>query len=573
MSVEWMNPYFLAEIALLLIALLGLSWPLGLYIAQVFAGKRNGLTMVFGPLERWIYRLANIHPEEGMNWKLYAKSVLGFSLASILLLYALLRLQGVLPMHTGGLPGVSPALAFNIAISFVTGTNWQAYSGEQSLTLFSQMVGLAVQNFLAVGVSLAVLMAVLRGFTARNVATLGNFWSDLVRGVLYILLPLSLLLALAFVAQGVPQNFTAHVDATTLEGGSQTIAMGPVASQVAIRQLGSGGGFFNANSAHPFENPTALTHFLGLLFMLLLPVALCHSLGVMAGDRRQGWSILAAMFILFTSLSVIAVSAEQGGGAFTDGIETAAAAGQSGGNMEGKEVRIGAAHGAFWAATATATATGSSAASHASLMPLTQLVALAQMQMGEAAPGGVGSGLYVMLIFVLLTVFVAGLMVGRTPEYLGKKIQAFEMKMVGIAILLPPLIVLALTAIAAHAHAGRAAVMNPGAAGFTEILYAFTSAAHNNGSALAGLQANTLFYNVLLGLAMLAGRFGVMLSVLAIAGSLARKNPVPATAGTLPTHGLLFITMLVVFVMVIGVLTFVPSLALGPIASHLMVGG
>ena len=564
----------LAQVLLFMVVLTASVPLLGSYMAKVYQGERHLLSPVFGWLERGIYKLCGMNPEQEMNWKSYALNIIGFSFFSFVVLYALLRLQTYLPLNPADMGEVSPHLAFNTAISFITNTNWQSYGGEATLSYFSQMVGLTFQNFISAAVGMAVAIAFIRGFIRKNVDTIGNFWVDLVRGTIYILLPLSIVLALLLVSQGVVQTFSPYVQAELTETvkdadgkdiTTQTIAVGPAASQIAIKQLGTnGGGFFNVNSAHPFENPTPLSNFLEMLSILLIPAAFCATFGKMVGDVRQGWAIFIAMTLIFVPLTLACVYMEQSGNPqFPSwGIE------QSAGNMEGKEVRFGATNSALWAAATTAASNGSVNSMHGSYTPLGGMVPMLLMQFGEVIYGGVGSGLYGMLLFVLLTVFIAGLMVGRTPEYLGKKVQSFEIKMACIAILMPPLFVLCGAAIAVLCDAGKAGLLNTGAQGFSEILYAFTSAANNNGSAFAGLTANSPFYNTALGLCMLFGRFMVLLPVLAIAGSFAAKNSVPSSAGTLPTHTPLFITFLVGVVVMVGVLTYVPSLALGPVAEH-----
>lgn len=564
----------LAQI-LFFMVVLTISVPLlGGYMAKVYQGEKTFLSSAFGWLERGIYKICGVSSDEGMSWKTYALNIVVFSLFSFILLYVLLRAQTYLPFNPADMGEVSPHLAFNTAVSFVTNTNWQSYGGEAMLSYFSQMIGLTLQNFLSAAVGMAVMIALIRGFTQKNAETIGNFWVDMVRSTLYILLPLSIVLALLLVSQGVVQTFHPYVQADlteTLKDGdgkavtTQTIAVGPAASQIAIKQLGTnGGGFFNANSAHPFENPTPLSNFLEMLAILLIPAAFCYTFGKMVGDIRQGWAIFIAMTIIFIPLTLFCTYQEQmGNPIFTHmGIE------QSAGNMEGKEVRFGVVNSTLWAAVTTAASNGSVNSMHGSYTPLGVLVPMLLMQFGEVIYGGAGSGLYGMLLFVIFTVFIAGLMVGRTPEYLGKKVQSFEIKMASIAILVPPLFVLCGTAIAGMTDAGKAGLLNSGAQGFSEILYAFTSASNNNGSAFAGLTANAPFYNTALGLCMLFGRFLVLLPVLAIAGSLAAKNTVPPSAGTLPTHTPLFITFLIGVVVMVGVLTYVPSLALGPVAEH-----
>jgi K+-transporting ATPase ATPase A chain len=561
------------QLALYMAVLVALAVPLGGYMAKVYQGERTFMTTPLGWLENLLYKLGGVKPDQETGWKTYALHVIAFSAVSFFGLYALLRLQTLLPLNPAGLAEVSDHLSFNTAVSFVTNTNWQSYGGETTLSYLSQMAGLSVQNFLSAAAGMAVLVALIRGFTRKNSATIGNFWADLTRGTVYILLPLSLILALLLVSQGVVQTFKPYVEATLIEPltdadgnavTTQTIAVGPAASQIAIKQLGTnGGGFFNVNSAHPLENPTPFSNFLEMLSILLIPVALCFTFGRLVGDSRQGLAIFAAMTIIFVPLTLFCLHMEAGGNPHLAALGVA-----EGGNMEGKETRNGVVNSVLWATATTAASNGSVNSMHASYTPLGGLVPMLLMQFGEVIYGGVGSGLYGMLVFVLLTVFIAGLMVGRTPEYLGKKVQAFEIKMASIAILVPPLFVLGGAAVAALTEAGKAGLLNPGAQGFSEILYAFTSAGNNNGSAFAGLTANSPFYNTALGLAMLFGRFWVMLPVLAIAGSLAAKNTVPPSAGTLPTHTPLFVGFLVGVVVMVGVLTYVPALALGPIAEH-----
>lgn len=549
--------------------LFALVKPLGSYMAKIYSGERNVLSRILQPLEKLFYRASGIDEKSEMNWKQYAFAVIIFSLGGFVLLYGILIFQAHLPLNPENLPNLSGHLAFNAAVSFVTNTNWQSYGGETTLSYFSQMAGLTVQNFVSAACGMAVLIALIRGLTRKKTDKIGNFWVDMLRTNLYILLPLAFIWAILLGSQGVVQSFSSYMDAelleTTADTTTQSIAVGPVASQVAIKQLGTnGGGFFNVNSAHPLENPTPFSNFLEMLSILLIPAALCYTYGKMVGDKRQGWSILIAMTVIFVPLMLYCVGAEQAGNPkFAEfGVEQA-------GNMEGKETRFGIVNSALWASATTAASNGSVNSMHDSFTPMGGLVPLLFMQFGEVVYGGVGSGLYGMLIFVIVTVFVAGLMVGRTPEYLGKKIQSFEMKMASIAILMPCITVLIGTAVAVMTEAGRAGVLNPGAQGFSEILYAFTSAGNNNGSAFAGLTANTPFYNTALGICMLFGRFWIMIPVLAIAGSLAAKNTVPNSAGTLPTHTPLFISFLVGIVILVGVLTFVPALALGPVVEHL----
>ncbi|MCX5677179.1 MAG: potassium-transporting ATPase subunit KdpA [Planctomycetota bacterium] len=570
------------QMLIYMVALLLLAKPLGGYMARVFEGKPCGLDRLLGPVERLIYRLSRISPAAEMTWKRYAAAVLAFSAAGFVSLYALQRLQGWLPLNPEGLPAVPPDLAFNTAVSFVTNTNWQAYGGEATMSYLTQMAGLAVHNFLSAATGMAVLAALIRGFARHNSETIGNFWADLVRSTLYVLLPLSLVLSLALVSQGVIQNFDAYQKATLVEPvkgadgktvTEQVLPMGPVASQIAIKQLGTnGGGFFNTNSAHPYENPTPLSNFLEVLAILLIPAALCGTFGTMVGDTRQGWAILAAMVIVFVGMMAVCGYFEQHGTpllAAADADETPGAT-QPGGNMEGKEVRFGITGSALWATATTAASNGSVNAMHDSFTPLGGLVPMWLMQLGEVIFGGVGSGLYGMLVFAILAVFVAGLMVGRTPEYLGKKIESFEMKMASVVILVPVMAVLVGTAVAVLWLPAVACMANPGPHGFSEVLYAFSSTSNNNGSAFAGLSANTPFYNTATGLAMLAGRFLTKIPVLAIAGALARKKIIPAGGGTLRTHGPLFVAMLIAVVIVVGALSFIPALALGPVVEHLM---
>ena len=558
------------QLVFYMVVLLALARPLGGYMARVYEGRRVALDRALGGLERLIYRAGGVWPNAEMGWKSYALAMLCFNLLGLLAVYLLQRFQGVLPLNPQGLAAVSPDSAFNTAASFATNTNWQGYGGETTMSYLTQMVALTVQNFVSAASGMATLVALTRGFARRSVETIGNFWVDLTRGTLYILLPLSFGLALVLVSQGVVQTFSPSVTATVVQGhGEQGIAVGPVASQVAIKQLGTnGGGFFNVNSAHPFENPTALSNFLELLSILLIAAALCHTFGVMVKNPRQGWTILAAMTVLFVALVGVCYIAEQNGAVLVkQGVDHTAGALQSGGNMEGKEVRFGIANSALWAAAAASN--GSVNAMHDSFTPIGGLVPMALIQLGEVIYGGVGSGLYGMLVFAIVAVFVAGLMVGRTPEYLGKKIEAYEMKMAALMILIPPAIVLIGTAVAVLAPAGRAGILNPTAHGFSEVLYAFSSAGNNNGSAFAGLSANTPFYNTALGWAMLFARYWLAIPTLAIAGALARKKTVPAGPGTLPTDTPLFAGLLIGVVILVGALTFIPALALGPIVEHL----
>jgi K+-transporting ATPase ATPase A chain len=558
--------------------------PLGGYIADVMQlpgdkaaadGRRrpNFVRRAAAQFERLWYRLAGIDPAEEMSWFEYAIALLMFNVLGAVVVYALQRLQLILPFNPQKFAAVSPDSSFNTAVSFITNTNWQGYSGESTMGYLVQMAGLAVQNFLSAATGIAVAIALIRGFARHTAATIGNFWVDVARASLYVLLPLAAVLALVLASQGVIQNFDGYKDATTVEKVTQTLPMGPIASQEAIKELGTnGGGFYNANSAHPYENPTPLTNLLELLAILVIPFALTYTFGKMVGDTRQGWVILAAMLILFVPLVLTAFHSEQIGNPLIaqQGIDQVASTLQAGGNMEGKETRFGIAASALFAAAATGTSTGAVNTSHDSMTPLGGFVPMFLMQLGEVAPGGVGTGVYSILIFAILGVFIAGLMIGRTPEYLGKKIEAFEMKMASVFILTTPFAVLLGTAVAVMTFAGKAGVGNPGAHGFSEILYAFTSAANNNGSSFGGLAASTVFYNVATALAMFIGRYWPIMAALAIAGSLAAKKRVPVTDGTMPTHGPLFVTLLIGSILLIGVLTYVPALALGPVVEHFM---
>ena len=570
----------LSQITLYFVVLLLLAKPLGVYMAAVYENRPLLLKRILGPLEAGFYRLSGVNPEQEMGWKSYAAALLWFNLFGGLAVFALQMLQAHLPLNPQQMANVTVDSAFNTAVSFATNTNWQGYSGETTMSYLTQMLGLSVQNFVSAATGMAVLIAMIRGFQRTHADGIGNFWADLTRGTLYILLPLSFVLALVLVGQGVVQTFKPYQTVplveqvgTATENATQTLALGPAASQIAIKQLGTnGGGFFNANSAHPFENPTPLSNFLEMLLLILIPAALCHTFGTMVGDPRQGWAILAAMTLVLVSLLFVTVGYEQGGNpALTAlGVEQSVSADQSGGNMEGKETRFGIVNSALWATATTAASNGSVNSMHDSYTPLGGMIPMWLIQLGEVIFGGVGSGLYGMLIFVLIAVFVAGLMIGRTPEYLGKKIEAFEIKMAAIVILIPAFFILGGTALAIMVAAGKSAVANPGAHGFSEILYAFSSAAGNNGSAFAGLSANSPFYNMALGITMLVGRYGIMIPVLAIAGSLAAKKTVPTTVGTLPTHTPLFVMLLIGTVVLVGALTFVPALALGPVVEHLV---
>lgn len=561
------------QFPLYIVVLLILVKPLGLYMARVYQGERTFLSPVIKPIEKLVFKMAGVNPDDEMSWKTYALTVLAFNLVGFFFLYLLLRMQHVLPLNPQALGAVSPELSFNTAVSFVTNTNWQSYGGETTMSNLSQMLGLGVQNFLSAATGMAVLIALIRGLARHTTNKLGSFWVDLTRSTLYILLPLSIILAMFLVGQGVVQTFHANIVSQTVDHTSgvvlQTIPLGPVASQVAIKQLGTnGGGFFNVNSAHPFENPTPFSNFLEMLSILLIPAALTYTFGKMVGDTRQGWALLAAMTIILVLMAGIAIKAEsQGNPAFVSmGID------QSAGNMEGKEVRFGVVNSALWATVTTAASNGSVNSMHDSFTPLGGLVPMWMMMLGEVIFGGVGSGLYGMLAFVVIAVFVAGLMVGRTPEYLGKKIEIHEMKMAAIIVLIPVVTVLFGTAIALISSSGKASIFNNGPQGFSEVLYAFSSVGNNNGSAFAGLGANTSFYNIALGIAMLIARFALIVPVLAMAGSLSQKKIVPASGGTLPSHTPLFIGWLIGVIIIVGALSYVPALALGPIVQHLMLG-
>jgi len=589
-------------LALFLIVLGLLAWPLGRWLAALCEGRLpRWIERVEGP----IYRLAGTSADQSMHWRSYALALLAFNAIGALAVYGLQRLQAVLPLNPAGMAAVSPDSAFNTAVSFVSNTNWQGYAGESTMSYLTQMLGLTVQNFFSAATGIAVAFALARGFAARSTdgkGFVGNFWVDVTRVTAWLLLPISFVIAVFFVGQGVIQNFDASKSVTTLEATAyqipkldaagqplkdaqgnpvtedasttmQALAMGPVASQEAIKMLGTnGGGFFNANSAHPYENPTALSNFVQMLAIFLIPAALCFAFGRVVGDQRQGWAILAAMTVMFVLAVLAVIPAEQAGNPLLPplGVDQATGVLQAGGNMEGKEVRFGITASALFAAVTTAASCGAVNAMHDAFTPLGGMVPMVLMQLGEVVFGGVGTGLYGMLVFAILAVFIAGLMIGRTPEYLGKKIEVHEMKLTSIAILVTPILVLAGTAVAVVADAGKAGIANPGAHGFSEILYALTSAGNNNGSAFAGLSANTPFYNALLAVAMWFGRFGVIVPVLAIAGALAAKKRLPVTAGTMPTHGPLFVTLLVGTVLLVGLLNYVPALALGPVVEHLM---
>jgi K+-transporting ATPase ATPase A chain len=598
-----MNPQAWLSLGSFLVVLLALAYPLGIYISHISGSRPIG--GIVGRFERWLYRLAGVDEARDMPWTEYAAALLLFNVIGVLAVYALQRLQLWLPLNPQKLANVTPDSSFNTAISFVTNTDWQGYGGESTMSYATQMLGLAVQNFASAATGMAVAFALIRGFARRSAQGIGNFWVDVTRSVVYVLLPLSTLFAVLFMAQGVIQNFDAYREVTTVETltyanpkldasgapildshgtpvtepattRTQTLPMGPVASQEAIKMVGTnGGGFFNANSAHPYENPTPLTNFAQMIAMFLIPTALCFVFGRQVGDLRQGWAILGSMAVIFILMAVLAIWAENHGNpSFTAlGVDQTHSVLQAGGNMEGKETRFGIVASALFATITTSASCGAVNAMHDSFTPLGGLVPTWLMELGEVVFGGVGAGLYGMVIFAIMAVFIAGLMIGRTPEYLGKKIQSFEMKMTSIVILVTPFLVLVGTAVAVMTAAGRLGIANPGAHGFSEVLYALSSASNNNGSAFGGLSANTPFYNILTALAMWFGRFAFIVPVLAIAGSLAKKTRVEATAGTLPTHGPLFVALLVGTVVLVGALTYVPALALGPIVEHLQLYG
>ncbi len=586
-------------LAVFLLALLVTAWPLGIWLTRIASGNLPGwMRKVEAPL----YKLAGTSADKSMNWAQYALALLAFNLLGVLVVYLLQRVQLWLPLNPAGMANITPDSAFNTAISFASNTNWQGYAGESTMSYLTQMLALTGQNFFSAATGIAVVFALFRGFAAKSTGVIGNFWVDITRITAWLLLPLSLVFAIFLVGQGVIQNFDSYKDVSTLESTSyqianngpdgqplkdargnavmedartdkQTLAMGPVASQEAIKMLGTnGGGFFNANSAHPYENPTALSNFVQMLAIFLIPAALCFAFGRSVGDQRQGWAVPAAMTVMFVIAVAVITPAEQGGNPLVAslGVDQAGSALQAGGNMEGKELRFGINASSLFAVITTAASCGAVNLMHDSLTPIGGLVPMVMMQLGEVVFGGVGTGLYGMLIFAILAVFISGLMIGRTPEYLGKKIESHEMKLTSIAILVTPILVLAGTAIAVMATAGKAGIANPGAHGFSEILYALTSAGNNNGSAFAGLSANTPFYNTMLGIVMWLGRFGVIVPVLAIAGALAAKKRLPVTGGTMPTHGPLFVTLLIGTVLLVGLLNYVPALALGPVVEHLM---
>ncbi len=561
------------QLAAYFLLVTAISVPLGLYMARVFSNERTFLDPVLSPIERLIYRMCGINPGVEMGWAGYTVSMLTFSLISMIFLYALQRLQYYLPLNPQGLAGVPPGLAFNTAASFTTNTNWQAYSGEQTLSYLTQMVGLTSHNFLSAAAGIAMAAAVIRGFARRSAKTIGNFWVDLTRTTLWVLMPISVIFALFLVWQGVPDNFSPYVNATTLEGATQTIAEGPVASQEIIKELGTnGGGFMNANSSHPYENPTPLTNLIEMLAIFSIGAGLTHTFGKMVGDRRQGWALFAVMAILFIGGAATAIWAEQQGNPqFSKiGIDQHASAAQSGGNMEGKEVRFGIVESAMWATVTTDTSCGAVNSMHDSYTPLGGLVPMVNMQLGEVIFGGVGSGLYGIIVMAVLAVFIAGLMVGRTPEYLGKKIEAREMKLAMLYVLIFPAVILIPTAIGAVIPAGLSSISNPGPHGFSQILYAYTEASANNGSAFGGLNANVPFYNVTMAFVMLLGRFMMAIPALAIAGSVAAKKTTAASAGTFPTDGVPFVFLLIGVIVIVGALTFFCADALGPIVEQLL---
>jgi potassium-transporting ATPase potassium-binding subunit len=597
-----MNTWGWLQFALYITVLLLLAKPLGAFMAAVYEGRAMRAQRVGGWLERLIYRGAGVDPAREMTWIDYALAMLWFNLLGALVVYALQRLQLFLPLNPQAMAAVSPDSAFNTATSFITNTNWQGYGGESTMSYLTQMLGLSVQNFVSAASGMAVLVALIRGFARKQIGSIGNFWFDLVRSTVYILLPLSFIFALVLVSQGVVQTFDKYATVTLVQpvtfdapkngpdgqplkddkgnavtekttATDQTIPLGPAASQIAIKQLGTnGGGFFNVNSAHPFENPNPLTNFLELLAILLIPAALCYTFGKMIGDTRQGWALLATMTIVFVALLATTYALETPGNPVLSGlgVDQVTTDTNIGGNMEGKETRFGVANSVLWAVATTSASNGSVNSMHDSFMPLAGMIPMWLIQLGEVIFGGVGSGLYGMIMFALVAVFIAGLMIGRTPEYLGKKIGAFEIKMASIAILLPPLLVLCGTALGVMVDAGKAGVANPAEHGFSEILYAFSSASNNNGSAFAGLSANTPFYNTALGICMLFARYWLAIPVLALAGALAAAKRVPASSGTLPTHTPLFIAVLIGTVITVGALTFVPALALGPVIEHLL---
>ncbi len=573
------------QVILYLFILLLLVKPLGTFMARIYENKPAGVNIWFRTTEKWIYRISGVRSERDMSWQEYATAMMIFNILGIVIVFLLQRIQSHLPLNPNSLPAVPSDLAFNTAVSFATNTNWQSYGGETTLSYLTQMLGLTVQNFVSAATGMAILVAVIRGFVQKQVEKIGNFWVDLVRSTLYILLPLALILSLVLVSQGVVQTFRPSAEVNLLQDAKdsqgkiiskQVIALGPAASQIAIKQLGTnGGGFFNVNSSHPLENPMPLSNFLEMLSILLIAAALCYTFGYMVRDRRQGWAILAAMLIIFIPCLWGCIQVEQKGNPLFSqlGVDQNASSLQPGGNMEGKEARFGIVNSAMWATATTAASNGSVNSMHDSYMPLGGMVPMWLMQLGEVVFGGVGSGLYGMIAFIIVAVFISGLMIGRTPEYLGKKIESYEMKMASLMILIPPILVLIGTAISVILPTGKNSILNPGPHGFSEILYAFSSAGNNNGSAFAGLTTNTLFYNIAQGLAMFFARYLLAIPALAIAGSLSKKKIVPVSQGTLPTHTPLFIIFLVMVVLIVGALTFFPALALGPIVEHLKLMG
>ena len=541
--------------------LIGLTPVLGNYMSRVFNGQKHFMSPVFGWLERGIYKISGVNPEEETNWKTYTYSLLAFNAIGLLFVFLMQVSQSFLPLNPAQMPNVSWHSAINTAISFVTNTNWQGYSGETTMSYLVQMMGLSVQNFVSAATGIAVLLALIKGLSRRSSATIGNFWTDLTRSTIYVLLPLAILFSIVLVGQGVIQNFHSYQTVHTLQGAEQVLPMGSAASQIAIKQIGTnGGGYFNANSAHPFENPTPFSNFLEMLAILLIPAALTYTYGKMVGSVRQGWTIFSVMLILLLVGLAVSLYGEYSGNPVFDRLHL----------MEGKETRFGITNSVLWSTTTTAASNGSVIAMHDSLSPLAGMVAMINIMLGEVIFGGVGAGLYGMIIFVILTVFIAGLMVGRSPEYLGKKVEAFEVQMSIVAVLAPSLVILLFTAWAAVSQQGLSSLNNQGPHGFSEILYAYSSAAGNNGSAFAGLNANTVFYNLTLGLGMLIGRFGIIIPVLAIAGNMARKNITPASSGTFRTDNGLFAGLLIAVILIVGGLTFFPALSLGPIIEHLI---
>jgi len=552
------------QVLIFLVLLVAMTPLLGNFMFKVFTGAKHPLKPVLGWLERWIYKFSGVHPEEETNWKTYAFGLLAFNLTGFLVVFILQLIQAYLPFNPGHQPNVSWHLAFNTAVSFMTNTNWQSYSGETTLSYFVQMIGLGVQNFVSAATGIAVLLALIKGLSRKTTDKLGNFWVDLTRSTVYVLLPLSFVLSIVLVSQGVIQNFGTYATAHTLQGTEQIIPMGPVASQEAIKQLGTnGGGFFNANSAHPFENPTPFTNLLEMLALLLIPASLTYTYGKMVGSKRQGWTIFLVMFALLVAGMAVSLFSEYSSNPVFGHVPL----------MEGKETRLGITNSVIWSTSTSAASNGSVIAMHDSLSPLSGMIAMINLMLGEIIFGGVGSGLYGMVIFIILTVFIAGLMVGRTPEYLGKKVEAFEVKMAILAILAPSAVILLFSAVAAACNTGLSSLNNTGPHGLSEIMYAFSSAAGNNGSAFAGLNANTVFYNLLLGTGMLIGRFGVIIPILAIAGNMAGKKITPASSGTFQTDNWIFIGLLISVILIVGGLTFFPALSFGPIIEHLLMNG